>query len=97
MSDLTDVIERASCSNCRRPLAYLAGIGWIHDELPRYAGQPITCEMPDPVERRCTTCHQPQVVDNTGRVTGHRADGAQCSGSWTQGVALIGSDGGSDE
>lgn len=44
-----------ACRNCRRPLAWVAGIGWLHEELPRYAHEPITCGFAAPVceYRRC--------------------------------------------
>lgn len=38
-----------ACRNCRRPIHWLDGIGWLHGELPQYAGEPITCGRPEPV------------------------------------------------
>lgn len=38
-----------SCRSCRRPIQWVEGIGWLHDELPQYAAEPITCEQPVPV------------------------------------------------
>lgn len=38
-----------ACRNCRRPLHWADGIGWLHGELPQYAAEDITCERPIPV------------------------------------------------
>lgn len=38
-----------ACRNCRRPLHWSDATGWLHDELPQYAHEPITCERPHPV------------------------------------------------
>ena len=38
-----------SCRNCRRVLQWVAGVGWLHTELPQYAHEPITCERAHPV------------------------------------------------
>lgn len=92
MKDMTpDVTVRSSCLNCRRPIAYLmlGGAGWVHDELPRYAGQLITCQHPEPADLRCTSCRQPQVTDNVGTIASHQVDGARCPGSGSQGVPLV--------
>jgi hypothetical protein len=43
-----DVRDRAVCRNCIRPIVLVAGVGWLHDELPKYAHQPITCTVPVP-------------------------------------------------
>lgn len=49
---MTDTFADA-CRNCRRPLGWVEGIGWLHEELPQYAGQEITCTNAVPVcERR---------------------------------------------
>lgn len=49
---MTDVMQRDACRNCRRPIALLAQIGWVHDELPQYAAGPFTCDNAHPVS--CT-------------------------------------------
>ena len=41
--------ERFACRNCRRPIYLVQGIGWLHGELPQYAGEPITCETAQPM------------------------------------------------
>lgn len=38
-----------ACRNCRRPLHWLPGVGWLHGELPQYAHEPITCADAYPV------------------------------------------------
>lgn len=38
-----------ACRNCRRPLHWLHGVGWLHGELPQYAHEPITCTNAVPV------------------------------------------------
>lgn len=38
-----------ACRNCRRPLHWLPGIGWLHGEVARYAHEPITCTIAYPV------------------------------------------------
>lgn len=38
-----------ACQNCRRPIHWMDGVGWLHGELPQYAGEPITCTIPHPV------------------------------------------------
>jgi len=43
-------MAKSACRNCRRPIFFVAGIGWLHGELPQYAHQPITCEIAHPVE-----------------------------------------------
>lgn len=49
MTDQSTVPERFACRNCRRPIHWLHGVGWLHGELPQYPGEPITCERPEPV------------------------------------------------
>jgi hypothetical protein len=44
--------EPESCRNCRRPIHWVDGIGWLHGELPQYAHEPITCMTAHPVS--CT-------------------------------------------
>lgn len=41
--------ERFACRNCRRPLHWLDRIGWLHGELPQYAGEELTCDRAEPV------------------------------------------------
>jgi hypothetical protein len=40
----------SACRNCRRPIEFELGIGWLHGELPQYAAHPLTCERAEPVE-----------------------------------------------
>lgn len=40
-----------ACRNCRRPLYWVEGVGWLHGELPQYAHEPIRCNHPKPVCR----------------------------------------------
>lgn len=44
-----------ACRNCRRPIHWVEGIGWLHGELPQYAHEPITCGEAYPVceYRKC--------------------------------------------
>jgi hypothetical protein len=44
------MMTESACRNCRRPIFFVEGIGWLHGELPQYAHQPITCEFAHPVE-----------------------------------------------
>lgn len=46
-----------ACRNCRRVLQWMEGVGWLHDELPQYAAEPITCERPLPVCMYSTCDH----------------------------------------
>jgi hypothetical protein len=51
--------SRSSCRNCRRPIEWLDGIGWLHGELAQYAGETITCNVAHPIEcshRRDAAC-----------------------------------------
>ncbi|MER6575797.1 hypothetical protein [Nonomuraea sp. NPDC001023] len=41
-----------SCRNCIRPIVWVGGVGWLHDELPKYAHEDITCDYAHPVS--CT-------------------------------------------
>lgn len=42
-------MKEPACRNCRRPLHWVDGIGWLHGELPQYASRSLTCERPEPV------------------------------------------------
>lgn len=46
----TYVIRRNACANCRRPLFLVAGIGWLHGELPQYAHETPRCSIARPVD-----------------------------------------------
>lgn len=46
---MTQLLPRSSCRHCRRPIAFVEGVGWLHDELPKYAHEPITCESAQPL------------------------------------------------
>lgn len=48
MNPAVEAAEKA-CRNCRRPIHWVDGIGWLHGELPQYAHEPITCEIAHPV------------------------------------------------
>jgi RNA polymerase subunit RPABC4/transcription elongation factor Spt4 len=52
------VLDRNACRSCRRPIQKLAGIGWVHGELPQYAHEQPTCDNPVPVDARCPFCGQ---------------------------------------
>lgn len=57
----------SACRNCRRPIAFmaLAGVGWVHGELPQYAHEEITCENAHPVECKRGRCDDPHIpTDN---------------------------------
>lgn len=41
--------EVDACRNCRRPIRLVGDIGWLHEELPQYAHEEITCEYAHPV------------------------------------------------
>jgi hypothetical protein len=57
-TDPADAIERAekACRNCRRPLVWLEGVGWLHAELPQYAHEPIGCDIAHPA-----SCKHPAI------------------------------------
>lgn len=81
------VLDRNSCQNCRRVIALLACIGWVHDELPKYADEPITCTNPVPTEYRCPVCGELQTKDQDKRVARHdRPGGGACPGSRKPGI-----------
>jgi hypothetical protein len=49
-------VEKAdACRSCRRPIEWVNEIGWLHGDLPQYAHEPITCNIPHPVS--CTHRH----------------------------------------
>lgn len=52
-----DCAKPYACSNCRRPLEWVEGIGWLHSELPQYAGEPMTCGVAEPVHERQGSRH----------------------------------------
>lgn len=37
-----EVLRTNACRNCHRPISLVEGIGWLHEELPQYADEPIT-------------------------------------------------------
>lgn len=81
------VLDRNACRNCRRPIALLARIGWVHDELPKYADEPITCTKPVPVEYRCPVCGELQPKNQDKRVARHdHPEGGVCPGSHEPGI-----------
>lgn len=41
--------EGFACRNCRRPLLWLPEPGWLHGELPQYAGEELACDRAEPV------------------------------------------------
>jgi hypothetical protein len=61
-------LTTSSCRNCRRPVHWLEGIGWLHGELPQYAHLPMTCEIAHPVEHgpRCM-CDKPLTAEEASR------------------------------
>lgn len=59
----------AACRNCRRPIQFVTGIGWLHDELPQYAHEPITCDNPQPAG--------PSASDEWMKCTGYPITGGQ--------------------
>lgn len=50
--DIPSPLPSSSCRNCRRPIEWVGGVGWVHGEHPRYAADPITCAVAHPVECR---------------------------------------------
>lgn len=42
--------RRDACRYCRRPVVFVLGVGWLHDELPQYAHHELTCESAVPVD-----------------------------------------------
>ena len=36
------------CRNCRRPIAWIPMIGWLHSELRGYPREPTACETAHP-------------------------------------------------
>jgi hypothetical protein len=48
--------DKDACRNCRRPLHWVDGVGWLHGELPQYAHEENTCVYAHPVS---CTLHKP--------------------------------------
>lgn len=61
MSEPRRVTYAWACRNCRRPLHWLAGVGWLHGELPQYAHEASSCNRAEPVcdgnDPKCETRH----------------------------------------
>lgn len=90
---MSDVLATNACRNCRRPISYVDGIGWLHEELPQYAHEESTCSIPFPVEWHCPKCGEHQVTDQDKRVTAHDGPhGERCDGSWARGNPPIGAE-----
>lgn len=88
---MSQVISENACRNCRRPISYLRGIGWVHEELPQYAHEESTCGVPYPVDWHCPVCDEPRTNDQDHRVDRHNSrDGTPCSGSRQRGVPPLG-------
>ena len=49
--------ERFACANCRRPLHWVEGVGWLHGELPQYAHEEPNCGVAAPVCQYSTCDH----------------------------------------
>jgi hypothetical protein len=49
MTDPERVTYAYACRNCRRPLYWLPGVGWLHGELPQYAHESSSCNRAEPV------------------------------------------------
>lgn len=47
-----------ACANCRRPLEWWPGVGWLHAELPQYAHEPAGCAAAEPVHLRHGSRHR---------------------------------------
>lgn len=81
------VLDDNACRNCRRGVQLLAGIGWVHTELPQHANGPFTCERPVPVEYRCPVCDQLQPKTPDKLVARHNGpEGGVCPGSHKPGI-----------
>lgn len=75
------VLDSNSCRNCRRRIQLLAGVGWMHTELPKYAHEPITCTLPVPTDSRCPVCYVLHPTDSSRRIARHdHPNGGTCSG-----------------
>lgn len=89
--NLGTVFARNTCAHCRRPIAYLAGVGWLHDELLAYADDPIGCSAAQPADWLCSFCAQPRPTsfasDGQRRVDAHDRYGRLCLGSRKPAVA----------
>lgn len=70
-----------ACKNCRRPIHWLPGVGWLHDELPQYADQPITCTNAIPVCEywACDHSELPYGADGPDGACGCRCHRAEVS------------------
>lgn len=44
------ILRINACHNCRRPAYLIAGVGWLHGELPQYLDHPMTCIEARPVD-----------------------------------------------
>lgn len=80
------VIDNNACRHCRRPIEKLEDIGWVHGELPQYAGELITCERPQPVDPRCLICDElvPAMAIGGGQMKLSRHGTPTCAGSGTR-------------
>lgn len=80
-----DVLARNACANCRRPIAKLSGVGWVHEEIAKYAHEEPGCGLPVPVDPRCAACGQyvpAEAVRGGAKLAHHDAFGAvRCVGS----------------
>lgn len=46
-----------ACANCRRPVQWVDGVGWLHGSLPQYAGEPAAGDPAEPVHRAQRSRH----------------------------------------
>lgn len=46
---VTPAVDRDACRNCGRPIRFVADVGWLHGEIPKYAWEENTCTIPHPV------------------------------------------------
>lgn len=46
-----------ACANCRRPVHWVEGVGWLHGELPKYAHEPPPADPAEPVHLRGGSRH----------------------------------------
>lgn len=75
------VLDSNACRNCRRPISLLAGVGWVHGELPKYAHGQTTCTLPVPVDLRCPVCYVLQPTDSRRHIAWHdHPNGGPCPG-----------------
>lgn len=59
------ILRRNACANCRRPVALVAGIGWLHGELPQYAHEEPGCSIAAPVDDENYTFADPDTTGDT--------------------------------